>query len=59
MKHVKVDYHFVRERVATGQLKVHIISTKDQLVDALTKPLPGPAFCAFRANMKLISLRID
>jgi hypothetical protein len=47
MKHVEVDYHFVRERVATGQLEVRIISTKDQLADVLTKPLPGLAFSAF------------
>jgi hypothetical protein len=59
MKHIEVDYHFVHERVATGQLEVRIISTKDQLADTLTKPLPGPAFSAFRANLKLISLRTD
>lgn len=30
-KHVEVDYHFVRERVATHQLEVRPISTKDQV----------------------------
>jgi hypothetical protein len=59
MKHVELDYHFVRERVATGQLDVQIISSKDQVADALTKPLPGPAFGIFRCNLKLVSLRPD
>jgi hypothetical protein len=59
MKHIEVDYHFVRERVATRQLEVRIIFTKDQLADALTKPLLGPAICAFRANLKLTSLCTD
>jgi hypothetical protein len=55
MKHIEVDYHFVHECVTTRQLEVRIISTKDQLGNALTKPLPGPAFCAFRVNLKLTS----
>jgi hypothetical protein len=54
MKHVEVDYHFVRERVATGHLEVRFISTKDQLADAFTKPLPGPVFRDFQANLKLV-----
>jgi hypothetical protein len=43
-KHIEVDYHFIRERVATKQLEVWPISNKDQLADALTKPLAAPAF---------------
>ncbi len=39
-KHVEVDYHFVRERVVRGDLKVHFIPTIDQLADLLTKALP-------------------
>ena len=38
-KHVEIDYHFVREKVACCDLDVHFLSSKDQLVDALTKPL--------------------
>jgi hypothetical protein len=35
MKHIEVDFHFVRERVAQNLL----VSSKDQLTDGLTKPL--------------------
>jgi histone deacetylase 1/2 len=38
-KHIEVDYHFVRERVAQKALDIRFISTKDQLADVLTKPL--------------------
>lgn len=31
MKHVDVDYHFVRERVSTRQLDVRLISSKDSM----------------------------
>lgn len=59
MKHVEVDYHFVRERVASGQLDVRLISSKDQLADIMTKALPGPAFRHICSNLNLISSRTD
>jgi histone deacetylase 1/2 len=54
MKHVEVDYHFVRERVASGQLDVRIISSQDQLADIMTKALPGPAFTNICRNLNLL-----
>jgi hypothetical protein len=47
MKHVKVDYYFVRERVASQQLEVWVISSKDQVADIMKKPLLGPTFSKF------------
>ena len=37
-KHIKVDFHFVREKVALSALDVRFISTGDQLADVFTKP---------------------
>jgi hypothetical protein len=54
MKHVKVDYHFVRERVGMNQLDVRHISSKDQLADIMTKALPAPAFTHLRHNLNLL-----
>lgn len=39
MKHLALDFHFVRQNVQSGALRVTHVSTKDQLADALTKPL--------------------
>jgi hypothetical protein len=39
-KHVEVDYHFVCHRIAKRGIQVWFISSKDQLADVLTKPLP-------------------
>ncbi|KAL5725454.1 hypothetical protein ACHQM5_008596 [Ranunculus cassubicifolius] len=36
-KHVQIDYHFVRERVARKLLKIVYISTRHQLADFFTK----------------------
>ena len=42
MKHVALDYHFVRQLVQSRLLRVTHVSSRDQLADALTKPLPRP-----------------
>lgn len=39
MKHIAIDYHFIRNMVQLGIVRVSHVSTKDQLADALTKPL--------------------
>lgn len=44
MKHVALDYHFIREQVQTGTLRVAHIANDDQLADVLTKPLPRQRF---------------
>ena len=43
-KHVEVDYHFVRDRVAKKKIQIHFISSIDQLADVLTKPLSYSTF---------------
>ena len=42
MKHVALDYHFICGCISSGALRISHISTKDQLADTLTKPLPRP-----------------
>ena len=51
MKHVALDYHFVREQVTNGLLKVLHINSTDQLADVLTKPLSRQPFLLFRSKI--------
>jgi len=44
MKHVSIDFHFIRKRVQSGVLRVCHVSFDDQLADALTKSLPRYRF---------------
>jgi hypothetical protein len=62
-EHVEIDFHFVLDRVASKQLDVRFIPSKDQLADVLTKPIVSSRlqfFCA-KLNMipPLLSLRED
>ena len=53
-RHVEVDFHFVREQVSSNQLKVHSISSNNQLADILTKPLPTQSFHLIRSKLRLL-----
>ncbi|GAA0175199.1 transmembrane signal receptor [Lithospermum erythrorhizon] len=54
-KHIEIDFHFVREKVAHKEITVQFISTKDQLVDILTKRLSHVHFKFFRDKLRLAS----
>ena len=52
-KHIELDYHFVRERVALGLLVTkHIPSTK-KVADLFTKSVPKDALAYFRNKLCL------
>lgn len=40
-KHIELDCHFVREKLATGLISLHYVHTGSQLADILTKTLSG------------------
>lgn len=53
-KHVEIDLHFVRERVAAGQLVLAFTSSDTQLADCLTKPLVAARFQALRTKLSVL-----
>ena len=53
-KHVEVDFHFVREQVAKGQLHVQFIVTDDQIADVFTKPLSTQRFQLLRSKLQVV-----
>jgi hypothetical protein len=46
-KHVEIDFHFVRDRVADKSLVVRFVPSSDQTADVLTKPLVSAKFHHF------------
>ena len=43
-KHVEIDRHFIKEKVADGSINLSYTPTKLQTVDILTKALPRITF---------------
>ncbi|GKV25872.1 hypothetical protein SLEP1_g35253 [Rubroshorea leprosula] len=52
-KHVEMDYHFVREKVAFGNLVTRYVSSSSQLADIFTKRLPRTSFNELRTKLGL------
>ena len=53
MKHVEIDLHFVRDRVAIGDVRVLHVPTTSQFVDIFTKGLPSSTFLEFRSSLNV------
>ncbi|WVZ50966.1 hypothetical protein U9M48_002164, partial [Paspalum notatum var. saurae] len=54
-KHIEIDLHFVRERVAIGAVRVLHVPTSSQFADLFTKGLPSSVFMDFRSGMNVRS----
>lgn len=54
-KHIEIDFHFVRERVAQKLLDIRFINSGDQVADGFTKAISAEKMRLFRRNLNLSS----
>ncbi|XP_021773511.1 uncharacterized protein LOC110737459 [Chenopodium quinoa] len=52
-KHIEMDIHFVREKVALGHVRVLHVPSRYQFADIFTKGLPRQLFLEFRSNLSV------
>lgn len=50
-KHIDTMYHYIKDRVKEGKMKVKYICTDDQLADILTKALDREKFLEMRRRI--------
>ena len=55
IKHVRLDYHYIREAVQSGLVDFEYIPTKEQLADITTKTLPRETFEGLTARCLTIT----
>ena len=55
MKHVEVDYHFIREKVIRGDIQIRFDGTIDQLADIFTKGLNTVGFHQLMTKLHIIA----
>jgi hypothetical protein len=53
-KHIEIRYHFIRDRVLKGAVKLQYIPTDEQLADILTKPLVKGKFVFFQDKLGVV-----
>ena len=53
-KHIGIRYHFIKDYVHMGPMKLDYISTSKQVVDVLTKSLPRGKHVLFRHKMGVV-----
>ena len=51
-KHIKVDRHFIKEKLESGLICTPFVSSNDQLADVLTKGLPNTMFWDFISKLE-------
>ena len=55
IKHISIKYHFVRDHVIEGAVKLKYCPTKDMIADMLTKGLSKDKFIKLRKMAGVIS----
>jgi hypothetical protein len=53
-KHIEIRYHFIRNMVQRGALKLQYISRDEQVADVMTKPLSHVKFEHFRDKLGIV-----
>lgn len=52
-KHIQIDYHFIREKVALKLLEAAYVPSAEQVADIFTKPLSIKSFAALTSKLNL------
>ena len=53
-KHIDTRYHFIREKVDSGQIAIKYCSTQDMIADVFTKGLAVNKFVEFRTDLGVV-----
>jgi hypothetical protein len=54
LKHIEIHYHYICDMVQRGALNLQYVSTDEQVVDVLTKPLSCVKFEHFRDKIGIV-----
>jgi hypothetical protein len=53
-KHIEIRYHYIRDMVQRGAIKLQYVGTDEQVADVLTKPLSRVKFEHFRDKLGIV-----
>jgi KUP system potassium uptake protein len=50
-KHISLKWHFLKDHLEQGTIKLRYLPTNQMVGDMFTKPLPGPALTRHRSSI--------
>ena len=53
-KHIDIPYHFIRDHIWQGEIKLNYVNTHDNLADIFKKPLDEARFRELRHELNII-----
>ena len=54
LKHIKIKYHYIRDMVQRGAVKLQYVATDEHIADVLTKPLARVKFEYFMEKLGVL-----
>jgi hypothetical protein len=57
IKHIVIQYHFLRDHQQRENIEIAYVSTKEQLADIFTKPLDEKTFTKLRNELNILDSR--
>ena len=56
IKHIEIRYHFIKEKIIKELIKFIFVSTKNEVVDELTKSLIDETFIKYVKKLRLMTI---
>ena len=53
-KHIEIKFHYIRDMVQRGAVKLQYVATDEQITDVLIKPLARVKFEYFREKLGVL-----
>ena len=58
-KHIKIKYHYIKDMVQRGSMKLQYVTTYEQIADVLMKPLAKVKFEYFREKLHVLQIKVS
>ena len=58
-KHIEIKYHYIRDMVQRGAVKLQYVAMEEQIADVLTKPLARLKFEYFREKLGVLHIEVS
>ena len=58
LNHIEILYHYIKDMVQRGAVKLQYVATNEQIVDVFTKPLARVKFEYFRDKLGVLRIEV-